>query len=135
MMRFSEAEEQQRQVKTSHLDASDAWRLLENYINQSAAAHSHRSTCQSSPRASCVIRRTAFRRVTSQLTGESNGRRKQTKKRYSQAVKDGFAEEVMMELKEEEGMIGGWSNEEVEGVIDVDVAANEEQEHHRQNTV
>lgn len=57
------------------------------------------------------------------------------KKRYSQAVKDGFAEEVMMELKEEEGMIGGWSNEEVEGVIDVDVAANEEQEHHRQNTV
>lgn len=36
---------------------------------------------------------------------------------------------------EEEGMIGGWSNEEGEGVIDVDVAANEEREHHRQNTV
>lgn len=32
-------------------------------------------------------------------------------------------------------MIGGWSNEEVEGEIDVDVAANEEREHHRQNTV
>lgn len=36
---------------------------------------------------------------------------------------------------EEEGMIGGWSNEEVEGVIDVDVAANEEREHQGQNTV
>lgn len=72
---------------------------------------------------------------------ERNGGRKQThQKRYSQAAKDGFAErrsgdDRKESSEEEEGMIGGWSNEEVEGVIDVDVAANEEREHHRQNTV
>lgn len=71
------------------------------------------------------------------------GNKHTKKKRYSHAPMDGFAEgrsgddrkESSETEEEEEGMIGGWSNEEVEGVIDVDVAANEEREHHRQNTV
>lgn len=41
---------------------------------------------------------------------------KKKKKRYSQAVKDGFAEQREgddgVESEEEEGMIGRWSNEE-----------------------
>lgn len=66
---------------------------------------------------------------------------KHGKKRYSHAAKDGLAEQKSSDDRkesseeDEEGMIGGWSNEEVEGVIDVDVAANEEQEHHRENMV
>lgn len=73
--------------------------------------------------------------------GGRNGGRKQThqKKKYSQAVKDGFAEQRSgddrEESSEEEGMIGGWSNEEVEGVIDVDVATNEEREHQTEHGV
>lgn len=86
------------------------------------------------------MRRTAFRQVTSRLTGGWGGWEEETnrQKRYSQVAWDGFAERRRGDddvESEEEGMIGGWSKEEGEGVIDVDVAANEEREHHRQNTV